>query len=313
MLAGSGQTLDVLVVAKPDDVHGNIVDTALVEAGASVARLSLNTWRDVRMFFQLGGPLRLDLESGPANVTRHTTVWWRRPGSPAVGDLEPEEAALVAAESMSLLLGTLLAVNPRWVDPPTVVDLAEVKVHQLAVAECLGISVPSTIVTNDVEQARRFASKGPIITKAVSSGPGLAPYTGLAPMETLSLVEASPTLLQSAIAARADLRVVTVGESAFSWSRVRTANDRSIDWRENDPEGVHFAPMGHTPVEEQAVHLTRALGLSFSVQDWLALDERLLLLEVNAQGNWLFLADAEALVVPALVAHLLPQRAGGGE
>jgi len=46
------------------------------------------------------------------------------------------------------------------------------------------------------------------------------------------------------------------------------------------------------------------LGLSFSVQDWLQADGVWYFLEVNPQGQWLFLEEADQIVPQALALHL---------
>jgi len=79
-----------------------------------------------------------------------------------------------------------------------------------------------------------------------------------------------------------------------------------IDWREHDPAGTSFYPI---PIDEglaaSADSVRVRLGLSFSVQDWVQAPDGWYFLEVNTQGQWLFLQGADNIVAPVLARHLL--------
>src|SRR6266851_4630932 len=88
-------------------------------------RISLDVIRKSSIDWQLGEELSIRVSSSSGVVTANSTVWWRRPGWVQTSDLRPEEAELAASEGHDLLLGLLLAVRPRWIDPPHVSALAE--------------------------------------------------------------------------------------------------------------------------------------------------------------------------------------------
>ena len=78
-----------------------------------------------------------------------------------------------------------------------------------------------------------------------------------------------------------------------------------IDWRGDDPAGLGFRPsMPNAVMAGFAIAVQNGLSLSFSVQDWLEVDEEPFFLEVNPQGQWLFLAEANDRVGSALALHL---------
>jgi glutathione synthase/RimK-type ligase-like ATP-grasp enzyme len=183
------------------------------------------------------------------------------------------------------------------------VEAAEDKLGQLELARRLGIATPPTLVTSDPEAARGFAAAGPIVAKAVSSGGGIQPFTGAVRPELLKLVARCPVLLQRRVDARADLRVITVGSEVFVWSRDRDPKG-PLDWRATDPAGTGFRAAPALPVAELAQRLAGAMGLSHSTQDWLLTDNGPVFLEVNPQGQWLFLDGAERSVVRALTSLL---------
>lgn len=239
--ARDSQPVDVLLVARPDDRHADAVASELGRRGAAVARTSLDRLRATQLSWQPGEPLLLAERDEAVAVDPGTTTWWRRPGRVSTDDLDPDEAGLAQAEGAAILQGSLRAAVGRWVDPPPVVDAAEDKLYQLQTAHTLGVAVPNTLVTSDPTSARAFAAAGPVLAKAVSIGSGIAPYADKVTASKLKLVAACPVLLQRAIPATADLRVITVGTEALAWSRRRDAAE-PLDWRLADPAGEEFRP-----------------------------------------------------------------------
>lgn len=265
--------------------------------------MSLDLLRQTRMEWRLGEGLRLSTRGHSLLVDSQTAVWWRRPGWVQASELTEEEQELIEAEGLALFVGLLLAQRLRWVDHPWDIELAESKLHQLQTATELGFHVPASLVTNDPVVAKNFLEEGPIVAKPVSSGRGLAPYADTVTKDQLDLVASAPVLLQRRVMALSDLRVVTIGTEAFVWSRPRASNE-AVDWRVDDPEGSQFRQVSRRGLGRQAVRLAEQLRLTFSVQDWLEGADVAYFLEVNPQGNWLFLDGAETSIVPALIRHL---------
>lgn len=212
---------------------------------------------------------------------------------------------MIEAECSSILYGALLTQKARWVDHPDVIRRAENKLYQLFVAYSLGLEAPGTTVTNLKKVAAELTDRKRTIAKPVSSGPGLAPCAQEISRDLLGFVRSSPVLLQELVEAPVDLRVITIGNRVFTWERKRLSGE-AIDWRVADPAGTGFYHISSRELLSQhALTVAKALGLSMSVQDWLCTEDKPLFLEVNPQGQWLFLRDAEPIIVPAVVEHLL--------
>jgi hypothetical protein len=293
--------LTVLAVADPYDMHCDVVCEELSLAGATAVRFNL---ADLRATPLVAEPdwLQLQVDEQSYLVSRETCVWWRRAGVVETSDLCDQEEQLAFDEGPHLLIGALAAAGVRFVDDPFTVARAETKQFQLAVARRLGIATPATRVTNDPAAARSFASGRKLIAKAVSSGVGIAPFVTEVLESELDAVTTLPTMLQAFVRATADLRVVVVADDSWIWRRPR--EERTIDWRQADPEGSAFRPMIYEEIAVAARKVTAALGLSMSVQDWLETDNGPVFLESNAQGAWLFLDQSRELVSPAIAGYL---------
>jgi hypothetical protein len=303
LAAESARPVDVVVVARPNDQHGDAVQAELVRRRIPTWRVSLNHFLGMAISWSPGKLCQFGSGNDQVLIGKHTTAWWRRPGWMEPQDLSPAEAELAHNEASNILRGVLTCAVGRWVDPPATVEAAEDKLAQLQLAQRLDVATPPTLVTNDAEAAKAFASEGPIVAKAISSGAGIQPFTGEARLDLLELVARCPVLLQRRVDACADLRVVTVDSEVFAWSRSRDP-EGPLDWRAIDPAGIGFRAIPTVPVADSALHLSGALGLSHSTQDWLLTGDGPVFLEVNPQGQWLFLDGAERSVVPALASLL---------
>ena len=296
----------MLVVAQVGDPHADAVETQLAVRKVSFARTSLNAWSEQTVEWSPGGTLLLGVEGRSLHVGQQTTVWWRRPGWFESDDvIDSDELKLAQDEAAVMLPGALQAAGVRWVDSPWQGALARNRLVQLALAKRLGICLPATVVTNSTSAAMRFVDLGTTVAKAISTGPGLAPFVDQVELSDLELVANAPVLLQRVVRSDADWRVVTVGSAAFCWRRPRDP-DQGLDWRAEDPAGALFRRVaGYNDLERLAVTMQDALGLSFSVQDWLQADGIWFFLEVNPQGQWLFLDGADQEIGAALALHLV--------
>jgi glutathione synthase/RimK-type ligase-like ATP-grasp enzyme len=289
----------VVVVASEGDVHANSVEGELRRLGASFARLDIPNLPNVRFTARPGTFLTIDT----GHVGTGSTVWWRRPGSFDTTGMATDEALLAEAEAWSVFAGSIRASGARIVDPPLVMHQAEDKIYQLNLAKSLGLAIPETVVTNVAATAATFLKAGRTVAKAISSGPGLAPFVDEVTTDLVELVATLPVLLQRAIPADADLRVVTIGDSVLVWRRERTLDD-PWDWRAIDPSGKDFRLTNEAGIDRPALRLARELGLTFSVQDWLQVQQSPVFLEVNPQGQWLFLEGAAEVIAPLMAKHL---------
>ena len=295
-------TLDVLILDDPDSRHAQLVQDALAVRGATSQRLNCTDLRSWSVDIDSG---EMRLQSGDCEwlVSPSTTVWYRRLGSPSVDDFDPDEAQLVRDEVPHALVGGLIACGARWVDEPFVVERAERKLFQLSTASRLGVAVPRSVVTNDSGAASRTLSGMRVVAKPLSPGRGIAPHVDEVHESDISEMDGAPVLLQELVArADADLRVVVIGSRAWTWERPRTPP--TIDWRAEDPIGAGFRYVSPHAVEHAAIEMTSVLGLTMSVQDWLATPDGVVFLEANPQGAWNFLDGSDKYIPGALAAHL---------
>lgn len=161
-----------------------------------------------------------------------------RPAWPRYEHLDTEDARFSAAQTRYGLGGILHGLDEAtWVNHPLREAAADYKPRQLALAQRLGFTVPATLVTNSLPDAREFiATHGPVIYKTLCWTPyerdGIGLTTWAEPVTADELdpsVAVTPHLFQTRVDKTADLRVLVVGPHLFA---IRI-DSQLPDWRKD--------------------------------------------------------------------------------
>jgi glutathione synthase/RimK-type ligase-like ATP-grasp enzyme len=222
-------------------------------------------------------------------------------------------------ETRSALLGSILALNGRVMSRPECVWAAEYKPNQLAAAHAIGLRIPATVITNDPNQIRaafdRFGRKmvaKPVRTGFVDMGSEQrAIFTNVVSEEDLAdlgSARMSPTIFQQHIPKKCDVRVTVVGRKTFV-AEIDSQSDEAakIDWRRtSNPNLPHRRARLPAILEDRILALMDRLGLSFGALDFvLTQDDEYYFLEVNPNGQWLWLDDMLGFDITGNVADWL--------
>ncbi len=301
-MLNTGTLIDVVIVANSGDAHSNEVQDELTKLGKRAVRFNFSDLADTDFTYQTE-LLQISSFGQLASLHMRTSIWWRRTGSVATGHLDVDNSQLAVDEAPHIFVGSLLSMGVRFIDDPFDTERAELKLFQLAIASSLGFLTPRHVVTNSFAAAQDFLEGASVVAKPLSPGLGIAPFVDLITSEDLESVHNFPTLFQELILAEADLRVVVVGDEAWTWRRMRGST--TLDWRQVDPLGTQFSLIEGRQTAEHSLMLTNALGLTMSITDWLETTSGPVFLEINPQGSWLFLERAKELIVPSLARHLV--------
>ncbi|MFI9241492.1 ATP-grasp ribosomal peptide maturase [Streptomyces sp. NPDC053086] len=309
----------VLVATEADDITADMVITELNRRDVPVVRFNLaDIGEGLTVSARFGtcpAPVvgQVRTPSRTADLTRVRSVYWRRPEWPSFPHLSPDDSRFAAAQVRYGLGGTLYALDgPLWVNHPLRIAAADYKPAQLALAQQLGFTVPSALVTNDPAEAREFIrTQGDTIFKTLRwtryARDGV-PVTGWADPVTADEIDDSvritPHLFQARVDKVADLRVLIVGPHTFA---VRIDSEL-LDWRKD--YSVLTYTVEHLPDSvDKALHayLDRLELVSGSFD--LAVDRAGVYwwLELNPNGQWGWLEKEIGLPMSAAFADLLVQ------
>ncbi|GAA3135167.1 ATP-grasp ribosomal peptide maturase [Streptomyces echinatus] len=234
----------VLVLTSTHDVTTDLVLRILAERQVPVVRLDpgtdLHTGAALTATYRTGdqrGTLRTPTRE--LDLTQVRSVWTRRPspfdGPPA---LDGQERRFAASQSLWGVGGILASLpGAHYVNHPWSNRAAEYKPAQLATAQRSGLSVPSTLITNDHDQARDFASHhtGAVVYKPLWNTPyaidGQAQQVWVREVRTHEITPAvamCPHLFQAKVEKAFDVRLTAVGNRVFAVQ----IDSPDLDWRQ---------------------------------------------------------------------------------
>jgi glutathione synthase/RimK-type ligase-like ATP-grasp enzyme len=203
---------------------------------------------------------------------------------------------------------------------PDRVRAASFKPAQLGAASRFGFEVPPTCVTHQ-PRAAEFIRRhgGRVVAKVVGSGapstPGIEPYNvfahivGPADLDDQQL-HTCPVILQRVIPKKVELRVTVVGDQVLACEiDSQAVEDARVDWRRADTDDVPHRPTSLPPaVEQQCRDFTSSLGLNFAAIDLIRTPEdRFVFVELNPNGQWLWIQDLAGLPIAQKIAAWLAQ------
>jgi glutathione synthase/RimK-type ligase-like ATP-grasp enzyme len=227
-------------------------------------------------------------------------IWFRRLGNtrtsanPEVTD--PVDRELINVDTNAAALGMLMTdFRGRWVDHPTPFWEAQNKVIQLRAAFELGLRIPETLVSQSPERIRKFCDIHPgAIVKAVR-GVMQAPVKTMTVSDELLANEPAmrvcPAIYQELVPGRRHVRVQVFGDRVLA----ALLESDDLDWRPN----LDIAAAEHrlpSSIEDALRALLRRLNLTMGVFDLKLTDDgEYVWLEVNPQGQWLFVEGMTGL------------------
>jgi glutathione synthase/RimK-type ligase-like ATP-grasp enzyme len=311
----------VLILSTRADVATDDVVRRLAARGVAHTRLNTEDFPFSRtLAYQPGkGTDWLTCDGEPLAIP--TSVWYRRLRSPSrPQEMDDGVYQFCLQENRAAVLGSALGISAQWMSYPAAVWKSEFKPFQLSLASRLGLPIPPTIITNDPAAIRRaFAQFGSMIAKPAKSGyftcdgQAFSIFTSRVleqHLEELDSAKWSPAIYQGLIPKRFDVRVTIVGRRVFA-AAIDSQSDPSaiIDWRQTtNPHLPHKKIDLPDRIVTLLMRMMDSLGLTFGAIDLIqSTDGEFVFLEINPNGQWLWIDDILDLGISDAVADWLAQ------
>lgn len=318
-------TKTVLVLTQQLDAHADLViaelnrrevpvvrfDTAdFPQRATLVARNTQGLWKGI-----------LVTENRSFELEQIVSILYRRP-TPFELDptLSPSGQQFASAEARMAIGGLLRSANCTWINHPEKIVSADYKPWQLQVASDCGLEVPVSLITNEPAAVFDFFEhcQGQLIYKTLSgglimseSGEAVSIYTNRVTLDDLRMegerVRSTACFFQELIPKKVELRITIVGTHVFSAEiSYRDPDQAALDWRtayHNVQYRVYDLPEA---ISRTCLAFVQRLGLSFAALDMIVTpDNRYVLLEANACGQWGWIENATGLPICEAIVDLL--------
>lgn len=249
------------------------------------------------------------LDNKTYNLLDFTDIYYRRPELPLYDDegLTDGEKSFLQIEIYYTLEGIYrLLSGKHWFNNVFAIRNAENKIYQLLLAKEVGLTIPSTLISNHYDSVEQYLEKGNHIIKPVHNArikdekhPQIV-YTSEI-KQTIKKAEAefNVNYLQKKIEKRCDVRATFVEEKCFAVTiDSQKLEETRVDWR----KGEHI--LHHTPIELpreirlKCIQLMKRLDLHYGAIDFV-LDKQgnYFFLEINPNGQWAWIEHLTGLPI----------------
>lgn len=318
----------ILIITNSKDAHVDYCSKKMKKRAIQYARFNTNLfprktsaiWRfeqskDGLKVFKSGGKKLFSFDE-------IESVWFRKILLDEFGYLSNRVREFAARETeaffnnMYACLGTA-----RWVNSPFANRFADNKILQLRLAAKLGFEIPDTLITNSIKAAQGFFKKHqrrgvifktlkmPFVRETTESY--ISVYTSLVTLspQVEKSISVVPCLFQEYIDKAYELRINVVGDQVFA-ARIFSQEqaDTRIDWRRNQHKTnlrYEIERLDQT-IKQSCILLIQKLNLLFGAIDMIVTpDGRYIFLEINPNGQWLWIEKQLGLPIADSIIDLL--------
>lgn len=253
-------------------------------------------------------------EGGKINVNELDIIWWRRFNSPQILPdyiTDSRHIDLINNDCKTSLLGLLLNdFSGSWINEPNITSLAENKLIQLRAAQYAGFKVPRTIVSNEPASIRQFCAMlgYQVVVKPVKGSLGLPLFTKKLTEEHLTSDQSlslSPAIYQEYISGNKHIRAHCFGNAVYAV----LIESEQLDWRQNLDIPFSVFELDEN-IKISLGKVLKLLELKMGIFDLkLAEEGKIIWLEVNPQGQFLFAEGISGFDLTSAFAEFIYQEA----
>ncbi|HYR42859.1 MAG TPA: ATP-dependent carboxylate-amine ligase [Terriglobia bacterium] len=325
----------ILILTEASDPHADYVAERLRQRGADFVRFDpaqFPSKAELSLSYSANGKMQSRLSAGNEHVDlgRLNSVWYRRPAAaiPHAEITDKLTRDYVEEECKIFMHDTWDSIDCLWLPAPQpVIRKAELKASQLKVAASLGFELPPTLFTNSPEDFLNFylEHNGNVVSKLPSSslyrftGTTFNRYTQVVSRRDVAYapsVRLCPVIFQAYVPKRVELRITIVGREVFAAEiHSQHSNHTRHDWRRYDryqtPYFPHELP---DDLRQLCIKLVERLGLCYGAIDMvLTPDDRYVFLEINPNGQYLWIEKMTGLPISDAICDLLISGTSKGE
>lgn len=308
----------ILVVSYPEEEHTALVTGHLARAGREVTQIDLSDFpakcaMEAHWCNEENPNFLIEHGGGEVDLNAAKAVWWRRvrPFEVDASISQEQHRAFAHSETSQAVHGVLDSLQCPWINPREADAAAHHKPYQWTVARQLGLKLPRTLVTTQMQAAREFIEAigtGKVVFKAFLASIQEWRETRLVEQEDidrLELVRYAPVIFQEYISG-VDLRITMIGESIFAAEIDARNTSYPVDMRMVVGEGKVSAVTLPDRIQTQLRNLMRRLNLVYGAIDMRRTDDgEYFFLEVNPAGQWLFVEQRTGQPIARALADLL--------
>ncbi|PWI21273.1 hypothetical protein DF281_13145 [Kurthia zopfii] len=198
-------------------------------------------------------------------------------------------------EMMTVIDGIAETAGGIGLTRPSIIRKADNKVIQLGIASAIGFKLPNSLITNEDLVAKSFTSSNKTIVKPISVGKilssnsvGFIQTNIVKATSEIKGLSNSPAYFQFYQPKDYEVRLTIVNEVFFG---VRIDSSNKIDWRKEDAVLKYSKIDIPSDIAGKCLKMMCQLELKFAAFDFIVNNGDYFFLELNANGQWLWLEE----------------------
>lgn len=242
------------------------------------------------------GTIKISFDNEQISFDELNAIYYRKPMMPNLTEYSPDFHYLMRKDIETLLFGLVESFEGKCLSKPLTLKRAENKVYQAYLAKKIGFNIPNFLITNDEILGNDFIKNESSIIKPLTIGKyytansvGIIHTNLIDYNKRIENIEISPIYLQKYIEKDYEIRVTVINGTFFP---VKIDCKDSVDWRKMDDQDVHYSLIEISgELKEKCLEFMKILDIKFGAFDFLVKDSKTYFLEVNPNGQWLWLEE----------------------
>ena len=245
------------------------------------------------------------------NVTVYSkeidSIYYRKPTFPNISEYEPVYQYMIQKDIIALINGIVDSFEGIVISKPHILRMAENKTFQLIYAGKNGWLIPDSYIGNS-NRVCSIRNGDCNIIKPLSTG--MIEKDGIVTVfhtnmfsKCLEDVSLTPIYLQEYVEKKYEVRLTVVGDSFYA---VRIDTEDKVDWRRDYEHHKYHVIECPDAIKEKCHKMLTDFNLSFAAFDFIVTpDEQWVFLELNPNGQWLWLEKSLNLDISIKIMEIL--------
>lgn len=243
-------------------------------------------------------------------LTRCDSLYYRKISLPDLSEYEPHFHTLMQREMLTVIEGIAETFGKNAITRPSILRKADNKIVQMKIAKELNFNLPKSLITNSNPVADNLCSNNKSIVKPISFGKiidenkvGFIQTNLVNKTSFIHELNYSPAYFQAYVNKDYEIRLTIVDNYFFG---VRIDSTNKVDWRKEDSKLIYNNVNIPEDIRGKCLQMMKLLNLKFAAFDFIVSNGEYIFLELNANGQWLWLEEELNLKISnALVDNLI--------
>lgn len=236
------------------------------------------------------------------------SIYYRKIDFPNLEEYNELYRPFIKKEILMLVEGVVNSFEGKVLTKPIVLRKAENKIFQLFLAKKLRMKQPKTVITNNSNYINHSIYNKEYILKPMGMGRIEIKKNFFKVIQTnivdreVSEIEKCPTYFQEYQNKEYELRITIIDNNIYP---VKITNQDKIDWRKSEDQNKYEKCRIPKYLEKECLRFMKELKLKFGAFDYIFDGKDYIFLEVNPNGQWLWLEEKLNLDISSKILNYL--------